>query len=308
MGKIGKKSSAFINHKPFHPGNWQNQEKVGCIFQLEALFLATFLLNFGVFPTARIFYAVLFVQVWLAEQKHKEEQRKQQELAERRAEEFKIEELRRALRGESDAAAAILKQKQQQEEEENAADALRRKAREAEVQQKRLLQQQAALLRRQLPAKSSLYAEDVFTNGHTSVFGSFFCKESKRWGYRCCASLERSAVCSAAHPSSGRNKKRKLKLGESGTLDDLPSGVEGTVAERDSEIIPRVLASPDTSRGGCITGNRDENSKEKPSGDGATWESALTSRPLPPRKGRVREAGVAAYLKLLENPVEGCTL
>lgn len=245
------------------------------------------------------------MQVWLAEQKHKEEQKKQQELAERRAEEFKIEELRRALRGESDAAAAILKQKQQQQEEENAADSLRRKAREAEVQQKRMLQQQAALLRRQQPAKSSMYAEDVYTNGHTSVFGSFFCRESKQWGYKCCGSLQRSAICNAVHPGCGRNKKRKLRSGDSGTRNDPLCETEGATGERDSESVPPVPGPPSSSED---KRNRDDSSKEKPMYGDATVGTAFTSRPLPPRKGRVREAGVAAYLKLLEEPADASDL
>ncbi|CEM06780.1 unnamed protein product [Vitrella brassicaformis CCMP3155] len=63
MGKIGSKSANFIMHKPFHPGNFQNLEKV-----------------------------------WQAEEKKKREEKMQQEMLERRQEESKIEELRRAVR------------------------------------------------------------------------------------------------------------------------------------------------------------------------------------------------------------------
>eukprot|EP01054_Gregarina_sp_Poly1_P007628 Gregarina_sp_Poly_1__7627@NODE_428_length_8567_cov_88_085529_g349_i0_p4_GENE_NODE_428_length_8567_cov_88_085529_g349_i0NODE_428_length_8567_cov_88_085529_g349_i0_p4_ORF_typecomplete_len416_score59_62CWC25/PF12542_8/2_5e03CWC25/PF12542_8/8_9e12CWC25/PF12542_8/1_8e04Cir_N/PF10197_9/1e10Cir_N/PF10197_9/1_2e03Cir_N/PF10197_9/9_1e03Cir_N/PF10197_9/4_4e03Cir_N/PF10197_9/4_4e03Cir_N/PF10197_9/9_7e03FlgM/PF04316_13/0_59FlgM/PF04316_13/88FlgM/PF04316_13/1_7e03DUF1064/PF06356_11/7_4e03DUF1064/PF06356_11/0 len=62
MGKIGQKSAAFINHKPFHPGNYRNLEKV-----------------------------------WLAEQTHAANLKKQQELLDKRQQESKVEELRRAL-------------------------------------------------------------------------------------------------------------------------------------------------------------------------------------------------------------------
>eukprot|EP00921_Rhytidocystis_pertsovi_P004200 GHVQ01007315.1.p1 GENE.GHVQ01007315.1~~GHVQ01007315.1.p1 ORF type:complete len:224 (-),score=58.05 GHVQ01007315.1:460-1131(-) len=63
MGKIGAKSAAFINHKPFHPGNLENLEKV-----------------------------------WAAEEKQKQDQHRQKELEERREQEVKIQELRQTLR------------------------------------------------------------------------------------------------------------------------------------------------------------------------------------------------------------------
>eukprot|EP01053_Blabericola_migrator_P004346 Blabericola_migrator_1__4345@NODE_2339_length_2914_cov_65_114155_g682_i2_p1_GENE_NODE_2339_length_2914_cov_65_114155_g682_i2NODE_2339_length_2914_cov_65_114155_g682_i2_p1_ORF_typecomplete_len489_score84_09CWC25/PF12542_8/6_7e03CWC25/PF12542_8/1_5e13CWC25/PF12542_8/3_9e03CWC25/PF12542_8/6_3e03Cir_N/PF10197_9/3_3e10Cir_N/PF10197_9/5_7e03Cir_N/PF10197_9/1_8e04Cir_N/PF10197_9/2_2e03Cir_N/PF10197_9/1e04_NODE_2339_length_2914_cov_65_114155_g682_i29422408 len=62
MGKIGQKSAAFINHKPFHPGSYRNLEKV-----------------------------------WIAEQTHAANLRKQQELLDKRQQESRVEELRRAL-------------------------------------------------------------------------------------------------------------------------------------------------------------------------------------------------------------------
>ncbi|KAH0485912.1 MAG: hypothetical protein KVP17_002357 [Porospora cf. gigantea B] len=62
MGKVGQKAAAFINHKPFHPGNFANVEKV-----------------------------------WLAEEKHKEDLQKQQELEQARNNERRIEELRKVL-------------------------------------------------------------------------------------------------------------------------------------------------------------------------------------------------------------------
>ncbi|CDJ57793.1 hypothetical protein, conserved [Eimeria maxima] len=119
IGNIGKKSAAFINHKPFHPGNFQNQEKV-----------------------------------WLAEQKLKEEQKKEKELEERRREEVKIEELRRALRGEAKAALQL----QGKEEEVSPAEELRRKAKEAARVQALQRKQQEAQNRLKKLSKSTLSA------------------------------------------------------------------------------------------------------------------------------------------------------
>jgi pre-mRNA-processing factor SLU7 len=39
----------------------------------------------------------------------------------------------------------------------------------------------------------SKYQEDVFINGHTSVWGSYW--ENHQWGYKCCRSLLRNAYC-----------------------------------------------------------------------------------------------------------------
>ncbi|CAE7244528.1 SLU7 [Symbiodinium natans] len=45
--------------------------------------------------------------------------------------------------------------------------------------------------------ESTLYKEDVFTNEHTSVWGSFYDPETKRWGYGCCKVMEKQSKCTA---------------------------------------------------------------------------------------------------------------
>ena len=42
---------------------------------------------------------------------------------------------------------------------------------------------------------TSRYPEDVLVGGHASVFGSFFCTTSRRWGFVCCRVLDRGAPC-----------------------------------------------------------------------------------------------------------------
>ena len=45
----------------------------------------------------------------------------------------------------------------------------------------------------------SKYNENVLDGSHTSVWGSFFCTETKRWGYKCCRSTDKTqSKCSAA--------------------------------------------------------------------------------------------------------------
>ena len=47
----------------------------------------------------------------------------------------------------------------------------------------------------------SKYQEDVYVNGHTSVYGSFF--QQGRWGYKCCGALQKQAYCTGAASRSG---------------------------------------------------------------------------------------------------------
>lgn len=42
---------------------------------------------------------------------------------------------------------------------------------------------------------SSIYAEDMYTMGHTSVFGSYYDTQKKKWGYKCCKILDKLAKC-----------------------------------------------------------------------------------------------------------------
>lgn len=41
----------------------------------------------------------------------------------------------------------------------------------------------------------SRYAEDVFKNGHSAVWGSWYDKESHEWGYACCKATTKNAYC-----------------------------------------------------------------------------------------------------------------
>lgn len=43
----------------------------------------------------------------------------------------------------------------------------------------------------------SIYKEDVFSNNHRSVWGSYFDRDEKKWGYACCKELARTASCSS---------------------------------------------------------------------------------------------------------------
>ncbi|CDI74075.1 Arabidopsis thaliana At4g37120/C7A10_240,related, related [Eimeria praecox] len=240
------KSAAFINHKPFHPGNYQNQEKV-----------------------------------WLAEQKLIEEQKRERELEERRREEVKIEELRRALRGEARAALQL----QKKEEQISPAEELRRKAKEAAKLQALQRKHQEAQNRLKKLAKSTLYDEDVLTLGHSTVFGSLYSKEENKWGYKCCGSLERSAPCTANQgDGEHRTKKRKNKNAVPTQASDATASAPAKSV--DAEEKETKGESPANS---SVQGNEDT---------GGNNHVCCIKR-------RAKEGGVAAYVKLLAHQEEG---
>ena len=47
----------------------------------------------------------------------------------------------------------------------------------------------------------SKYQEDVYVNGHTTVYGSYF--KGGTWGYKCCGALQKQAYCTGAASRSG---------------------------------------------------------------------------------------------------------
>ncbi|KAF4748530.1 hypothetical protein FOZ62_015410, partial [Perkinsus olseni] len=55
---------------------------------------------------------------------------------------------------------------------------------------------------------NSRYEEDNYTQGHTSVWGSYFDKDTHRWGYACCKTFDRDGWCPNA-PASGSKKREK---------------------------------------------------------------------------------------------------
>eukprot|EP00401_Gymnodinium_catenatum_P020012 CAMPEP_0117538964 /NCGR_PEP_ID=MMETSP0784-20121206/42746_1 /TAXON_ID=39447 /ORGANISM="" /LENGTH=273 /DNA_ID=CAMNT_0005335587 /DNA_START=52 /DNA_END=873 /DNA_ORIENTATION=- len=43
--------------------------------------------------------------------------------------------------------------------------------------------------------ESTLHKEDVLSGGHTSVWGSWYDKDAKQWGYACCKGLNKDSAC-----------------------------------------------------------------------------------------------------------------
>ncbi|KAL8269786.1 hypothetical protein Esti_006292 [Eimeria stiedai] len=256
IGKIGKKSAAFINHKPFHPGNFQNQEKV-----------------------------------WLAEQKLNEEQKKEKELQERRREEAKIEELRRALRGEAHAALQL---QNKEESPVSPAEEFRRKAREAAKQQALQRRQLEAQQRLKRPTRSTLYEEDVFVRGHTSVFGSLYSKEQQKWGFSCCGSLDRSSTCSASPNGEEQGtKKRKARGGAAASKEPPTEAPVSPTSPSPPGVTAANGAAADARNSSAASGKRS-------SCCSLEEEQALAKKlHVVGSKKKAREGGVAAFLKFM---------
>ena len=42
-----------------------------------------------------------------------------------------------------------------------------------------------------LTGAKTKYNEDIYFGSHTTVFGSYYCKETRKWGYKCCKSTKR---------------------------------------------------------------------------------------------------------------------
>uniref|UniRef100_A0A3B0MZC7 Pre-mRNA-splicing factor SLU7 n=1 Tax=Theileria annulata TaxID=5874 RepID=A0A3B0MZC7_THEAN len=184
MGKIGNKSAAFIRHKHFHPGTYQNMEKV-----------------------------------WLAEEKQKAEERRQKEMKEKREEELKTLEIKRQIR--------------EQEELKRMEMILEEKRNKYKVDRNFVSENQSGLIltghttssgsptakntstnkeEKKLVIRSQ-YTEDVFKNGHTTVFGSYYDRDNKSWGYKCCKLTDKEVRCPEAKP------KYKRKNPDSETAD-----------------------------------------------------------------------------------------
>jgi pre-mRNA-processing factor SLU7 len=71
----------------------------------------------------------------------------------------------------------------------------------------------------------SKYVEDVFTNNHRSVFGSWW--SNFQWGYQCCHSLVKNSYCTGEEGKEAFEQAEKMRIGEL-LLDDADSNRDRT--------------------------------------------------------------------------------
>lgn len=86
-------------------------------------------------------------------------------------------------------------------------------------------------------AARSKYQEDVFTNNHTSVWGSWW--KDFEWGYACCHSTMKNSYCTGEQGRIAFEEASRLRTGEDPQQGTVGEGVED---ERDFSI--RILANP----------------------------------------------------------------
>lgn len=195
MQRVGGKAGGFINKKFFHPSSLRNQEKL-----------------------------------WKAQTEHAREERQQAQLEKQREEERAVEALKKQMylqgRGTSsttDFASSSslgvevepMGAKQKKEQRESHHEFRKRKAilkQEAPEHSGTVCESMprtegalassssAPMLEAASPTPlaKSLYTEDVFPKGHTSVWGSWYTAEGKRWGFACCRTLDRMSRCPLA--------------------------------------------------------------------------------------------------------------
>lgn len=76
-------------------------------------------------------------------------------------------------------------------------------------------------------SESTLHKEDVLTLGHTSVWGSWYDKDTNLWGYACCRIMSRDSACPwgpfARSTPAAKEPQPSLAAEEAAIWDDLPT-------------------------------------------------------------------------------------
>ena len=73
---------------------------------------------------------------------------------------------------------------------------------------------------------STLWAENVYTLGHSSVWGSWYDAKNHRWGYACCRSVEREVSCARAAAEAAEQAAARPPPEDSDDDDDGMSSSE----------------------------------------------------------------------------------
>jgi len=170
---VGSKAGGFIAKKFFHPSSIRNQQRV-----------------------------------WEGMEKAKEKEKIEEERQKRREEERRVDELRREMRmrGQGKKEDDIFKRSLQTTaatgEEAEAQKEYRKRLKMLEK-----LDEEAA--RKTKSTILSKYKENVHPRSHTTVWGSLYDGETKRWGYKCCGVLEKKARCPLAEEEGESASKAK---------------------------------------------------------------------------------------------------
>ena len=175
-GRVGHKAGGFISKKFFHPTNYKNQEKL-----------------------------------WAALEEKKEREKRQHELMKKREEERRVELLKQEMSSGSGAGLAAglnvatgggLFLSKHGPEDTPALDSVEMRAAHETRRRLEYLANEHRVIHSTATRMNinSRYQEDLHVNGHSTVWGSYFDMTDKVWGYSCCKSVDKSAVCPNRHP------------------------------------------------------------------------------------------------------------
>jgi len=182
-----------ISKKFFHPSSFRNQEKL-----------------------------------WKVQTADEREKRKQAELEKRREEERQVEEIRKQmyLVGQTKDADFLSARIEEISTDPGGAEQIA--AFQEQKRRKTLLRQEHAkskcqnnnggdsvsfggdsdVFGRDRVLAKSVWSEDTYINGHNTVWGSWYDTEEHRWGFSCCKTTDRAALCNpetheTSKPNSG---------------------------------------------------------------------------------------------------------
>ncbi|RVX76094.1 hypothetical protein B0A52_00451 [Exophiala mesophila] len=84
------------------------------------------------------------------------------------------------------------------------------------------------------PKARSKYAEDIMTNNHTSVWGSWW--RDFTWGYKCCHSTVKNSYCTGEEGKRAWEETEKLRLG-TGLEEEGEDGWDQDEGEKEDETL-----------------------------------------------------------------------
>ena len=118
------------------------------------------------------------------------------------------------------------------------------------------------------PIAKSKYAEDVLTNNHTSVWGSWW--RNFTWGYACCHSTTKNSYCTGEAGIAAFEEEERMKTGanlitEGKGEDDERDGVHGEEAngEPESKSIPKQNRQQEDERDDPSSGRERDSYKKR---------------------------------------------
>eukprot|EP00439_Symbiodinium_sp_Y106_P065906 s2442_g10.t1 len=99
---------------------------------------------------------------------------------------------------------------------------------------------------------ASKYEEDNLKNGHATVWGSFYCVATHRWGYACCLLCDRTAECGKVEVLGGRSSEVMSCTSADDEVPALegPTGdTEGTDSTKSHRREPEAVATEEATPG-----------------------------------------------------------